>query len=93
MHSCVPIWRRSRDEDAAQGRRGVSASSPPATGPPAGEDFQLLLTRYANERLLVRLAASRHNSQFVLKGAALFTVWTDPEGPGSSRSRARGFPA
>jgi predicted nucleotidyltransferase component of viral defense system len=41
-----------------------------------GDDFQLLLTRYANERLLFRLASSSHASGFVLKGAALFTVWT-----------------
>jgi predicted nucleotidyltransferase component of viral defense system len=41
-----------------------------------GEDFQFVLTRYANERLLYRLAASSHAQQFVLKGAALFTVWT-----------------
>ncbi len=41
-----------------------------------GEDFQLLLTRYANERLLYRLASSAHGPQFVLKGAALFTLWT-----------------
>jgi predicted nucleotidyltransferase component of viral defense system len=41
-----------------------------------GEDFQLLLVRYANERLLFRLAASAHASRFVLKGAALFTLWT-----------------
>src|SRR5688572_17856388 len=41
-----------------------------------GEDFQLVLTRYVNERLLYRLAASPHASRFVLKGAALFTVWT-----------------
>ena len=41
-----------------------------------GEDFQLVLTRYANERLLFRLASSRHAARFVLKGAALFTVWT-----------------
>jgi len=40
------------------------------------EDFQLLLTRYANERLLFRLASSRHAHRFVLKGAALFTLWT-----------------
>jgi predicted nucleotidyltransferase component of viral defense system len=40
------------------------------------EDFQLVLTRYANERLLFRLAQSPHASRFVLKGAALFTVWT-----------------
>jgi predicted nucleotidyltransferase component of viral defense system len=41
-----------------------------------GEDFQLVLTRYANERLLFRLASSNHASRFVLKGAALFAVWT-----------------
>jgi predicted nucleotidyltransferase component of viral defense system len=41
-----------------------------------GEDFQVVLTRYANERLLFRLANSPHGSRFVLKGAALFTLWT-----------------
>lgn len=41
-----------------------------------GEDFQLVLTRYANERLLFRLASSKHAERFVLKGAALFTLWT-----------------
>lgn len=41
-----------------------------------GEDFQLVLTRYANERLLFRLASSTHAQRFVLKGAALFTLWT-----------------
>lgn len=41
-----------------------------------GEDFQLMLTRYANERLLFRIASSRHAQRFVLKGAALFTLWT-----------------
>lgn len=41
-----------------------------------GEDFQLLLTRYANERLLYRLASSEHGARFVLKGAALFTLWS-----------------
>jgi hypothetical protein len=40
------------------------------------EDFQLLLARYANERLLHRLSVSPHASAFVLKGAALFTLWT-----------------
>ena len=41
-----------------------------------GEDFQLVLVRYANERLLYRLAKSAHAARFVLKGAALFTLWT-----------------
>ncbi|MBS2014026.1 MAG: nucleotidyl transferase AbiEii/AbiGii toxin family protein [Deltaproteobacteria bacterium] len=40
------------------------------------EDHQLLLVRYANERLLHRLASSPHAGSFVLKGAALFTIWT-----------------
>ena len=41
-----------------------------------GDDFQLLLVRYANERLLHRLARSRHRERFVVKGATLFTLWT-----------------
>ena len=41
-----------------------------------GEELQLLLTRYAGERLLYRLGRSPQGSQFVLKGASLFTVWT-----------------
>jgi predicted nucleotidyltransferase component of viral defense system len=40
-----------------------------------GDDFQLVLTRYANERLLYRLATSVHADRFILKGAALFTLW------------------
>ena len=40
-----------------------------------GEDFNYLLTRYANERLLFRLAESAHRDQFVLKGATLFELW------------------
>lgn len=40
------------------------------------EDFQLVLTRYGLERLLYRLAQSPHASEFVLKGAALFQLWT-----------------
>jgi len=40
------------------------------------EDFQSVLTRYANERLLFRLASSRHAQRFVLKGSSLFTLWT-----------------
>jgi hypothetical protein len=41
-----------------------------------GEDFQLVLLRYATERQLYRFASSSHATHFVLKGAALFTVWT-----------------
>ena len=42
----------------------------------AGEDYNLLLTRYANEWLLYRLSVSPHAGQFVLKGALLFAAWT-----------------
>jgi len=45
-------------------------------GKRTGEDFQLLLTRYAIERLLFRLGASEHAKSFVLKGAMLFALWT-----------------
>lgn len=41
-----------------------------------GEDFELVLTRYANERVLQRLAHSPYAGQFILKGATLFTIWT-----------------
>ena len=39
------------------------------------ENFQLVLVRYAIERLLYRIGASEHGSQFVLKGAMLFSLW------------------
>jgi len=42
-----------------------------------GEDFQQLLVSYALERLLYRLAQSRHCDRFVLKGALLFRLWFD----------------
>lgn len=41
------------------------------------EDFQIILTRYALERLLYRICRSAHSAKFVLKGAMLFRVWTD----------------
>ncbi len=41
-----------------------------------GEDFQLVLTHYAVERLLYRLSRSAHHERFVLKGAMLFSVWS-----------------
>lgn len=41
------------------------------------QDFSLVLTRYALERLLYRLGASPHAEQFLLKGALLFDLWFD----------------
>ena len=42
-----------------------------------GQDFQQLLTRFAIERLLVRLVESTHADEFILKGAMLFVIWVD----------------
>ena len=39
------------------------------------QDFNLILTRYALERLLYRLSTSPHADQFLLKGALLFDLW------------------
>ena len=40
-------------------------------------DFNLLLTRYALERMLYRLSISQNREQFLLKGALLFDLWFD----------------
>jgi hypothetical protein len=42
-----------------------------------GTDFNLVLVRFALERLLFRLSTSAHSDRFVLKGALLFTLWYD----------------
>lgn len=39
------------------------------------EDFQLVLSRYALERLLHRIGQSPHRERFVVKGAMLFHLW------------------
>ncbi len=39
------------------------------------EDFNSILARYGNERLLYRLTRTRHGKRFVLKGASLFVLW------------------
>lgn len=41
------------------------------------QDFNLVLTRFAIERLLYRVSISTHSSQFLLKGALLFDLWFD----------------
>lgn len=40
-------------------------------------DYNLLLTRYALERMLYRLSVSEQRNQFLLKGALLFDLWFD----------------
>ena len=45
-------------------------------------EFQTLLIRFGNERLLYRLSQSAYKTSFLLKGAALFAVWTgEPHRP------------
>lgn len=41
------------------------------------EPFDLVLTRYALERLLYRIGRSEWRSRFLLKGAMLYTLWFD----------------
>ena len=41
------------------------------------EAFDLVLTRYALERLLYRIGRSEWRSRFLLKGAMLYTLWFD----------------
>lgn len=42
-----------------------------------GDDYSLLLNRFALERLLLRISISPHADRFLLKGALLFTLWYD----------------
>lgn len=41
------------------------------------DDFQLVLSRYALERLLHRISQSPYRDRFIVKGAMLFHLWTD----------------
>lgn len=42
-----------------------------------GDDYNLVLNRFAMERLLARLGSSPHADRFLLKGALLFALWYD----------------
>jgi hypothetical protein len=42
-----------------------------------GDDYSLLLNRFALERLLCRISRSPHADRFLLKGALLFALWYD----------------
>ena len=54
-----------------------------------GQVLDLLLTRYAIERLLYRLSISQHRDQCVLKGAMLLITWfDDPHRPTVLRAPA-----
>ena len=41
------------------------------------QDFNLVLNRYAIERLLYRISVSKYSDNFLLKGALLFDLWFD----------------
>jgi len=43
----------------------------------SNEEFNLLLTKYALERVLYRVSKSVYRDLFILKGALLFDLWTD----------------
>lgn len=43
-------------------------------------DYNLLLTRYALERMIYRLSISAERDRFLLKGALLFDLWFDEVG-------------
>ncbi len=40
-------------------------------------DYNMVLTRYALERMLYRMSISEQRDQFLLKGALLFDLWFD----------------
>lgn len=50
-------------------------------------DFQILLTRYALERLLYRLSVSEHRDGFILKGAMLFVTKCARHAPTAGQAR------
>ncbi|MBM3846668.1 MAG: nucleotidyl transferase AbiEii/AbiGii toxin family protein [Verrucomicrobia bacterium] len=40
-----------------------------------GVAFNRVLVQYGIERVLYRLAESKHRDKFILKGAMLFVIW------------------
>lgn len=56
-----------------------------------GQPFDLVLTRFALERLLFRLSQSPHAERFVLKGAMLMMTWFDDPHRGTRDLNLLGF--
>lgn len=56
-----------------------------------GQPFDLMLVRFAIERLLYRLSVSRHARSFVLKGATLLMTWLDEPHRGTRDLDLLGF--
>ena len=57
----------------------------------SGQSFDLVLTRFALERLLYRLGQSRYADRFVLKGAMLLMTWLDDPHRGTRDLDLLGF--
>jgi predicted nucleotidyltransferase component of viral defense system len=57
----------------------------------SGQSFDLVLTRFALERLLFRLCQSPHADRFVLKGAMLMMSWFDDPHRGTRDLDLLGF--
>jgi predicted nucleotidyltransferase component of viral defense system len=57
----------------------------------SGQSFDLVLTRFALERLLFRLGQSSHADRFVLKGAMLMMSWFDDPHRGTRDLDLLGF--
>lgn len=57
----------------------------------SGQTFELVLTRYALERLLYRLSISSHAGRFVLKGAMLMMTWFEDPHRGTRDLDLLGF--
>jgi predicted nucleotidyltransferase component of viral defense system len=56
-----------------------------------GQSFELVLTRFALERLLYRIGRSQHSDRFVLKGAMLMMSWFDDPHRGTRDVDLLGF--
>lgn len=57
----------------------------------SGQSFDLVLTRFALERLLFRLGQSPHSDRFVLKGAMLMMSWFEDPHRGTRDLDLLGF--
>ena len=57
----------------------------------SGQSFDLVLTRFALERLLLRLRQSPHADRFVLKGAMLMMSWFEDPHRGTRDLDLLGF--
>jgi hypothetical protein len=69
----------ARDTDSVRASQPPRFGARPVAQCGAGEELrlQLILRRYAIERLLHRLSISPHRDRFALKGAMLFTAWLE----------------